>query len=95
MDFDDRLRHYFATTDVTSITSETMQAGVERMLVDFGLEQDRTRKFALWALLHTIGAAPDLEAAFDNEEDRNLARDLMELLEQEFSAEGDAAQPDL
>ena len=52
------------------------------MRVDFGLEQDRARRFALWSLLYMLGAAPDLDIAFKDEADRNAARDFMEMIEQ-------------
>jgi len=51
------------------------------MRVDFGLEKDRGRRFALWALLHMFDAAPDLDVAFKDPADRDHARDLIELLE--------------
>ncbi|GAA0269210.1 hypothetical protein GCM10009127_06400 [Alteraurantiacibacter aestuarii] len=81
MDFDDQLRRYFATDDLMSVTPDVLASGIEHMRVDFGLAQDGERRFALWAMLHMFGAAPDLDVAFDNEEDRNSARNLMELLE--------------
>ena len=81
MDFDDQLRRYFATDDLASLPPAALEAGVERMRVDFGMEKDRARRFALWTLLHMFGAAPDLDVAFDNEEDRNSARNFMELME--------------
>lgn len=86
MDFDDQLRRYFATDDPASLTPAALESGVERMRVDFGMEQDRPRRFALWTLLHMFGAAPDLDVAFKHEEDRNAARDFMEMMER--AAEG-------
>lgn len=79
MDFDDQLRRYFGTTDLPALRSEALAAGIERMQVDLGLEKDRSRRFALWALLHMLGAAPDLDVAFKNEEDREAARNFMDL----------------
>lgn len=81
MELDDQIRRYFATDDLESITNSALEAGVERMLVDFGMEKDRGQRFALWTLLFMFGAAPNLEVAFDNEEDRNSARDFMEMSE--------------
>ncbi|KQM19312.1 hypothetical protein [Novosphingobium sp. Leaf2] len=81
MDLDDQLRRYFATEDLTTITPAGLEAGVERMQVDFGMEKDKGRRFALWAMLHMFGAAPDLDVAFDNETDRNTARDFMDMME--------------
>ena len=83
MTFDDQLRRYFGTTELASLSDEALMAGVERLQVDLGLEQDRERRFALWALLHMLGAAPDLDTAFEHEEERAAARQFMELAERE------------
>jgi hypothetical protein len=53
------------------------------MQVDLGLEKDRSRRFALWALLHMLGAAPDLDVAFKDELDREAARDFMDMIDAE------------
>lgn len=81
MNFDDQLRRYFATADLGAVTPDALQAGLEKMRVDFGLEQDRARRFALWSLLYMLGASPDLDIAFKDEADRNVARDFMEMIE--------------
>jgi hypothetical protein len=51
------------------------------MQVDLGLTKDRGERFALWALLHTLGAAPDLDVVFENEADREGARNFMDLIQ--------------
>jgi len=79
---DDQLRRYFGTDDIAAIPPAALTAGVERIQVDFGLEKDRARRFALWALLHMLGAAPDLDVAFKDDADRDAARTFMELAEQ-------------
>lgn len=88
MDLDDLLRRYFATSDISEVSPDALASGIERCQVDLGLEQDRGKRFALWALLHMLGGAPDLDVAFESEEDRNAARNLMELLE---ASEGSAS----
>ena len=40
----------------------------------------RGDRFALWALLHLLGSAPDLDVAFKDEADRDAARNFMDLL---------------
>jgi hypothetical protein len=80
MDFDDQLRRYFATTDLAAVSPDALAAGIERMRVDLGMEQDRARRFALWALLHMLGAAPDLDIAFKDAADREAARDFMDMI---------------
>lgn len=81
MNFDDQLHRYFATTDLAAIPPQALAAGIERMRVDFGMETDRGRRFALWALLHLLDAAPDLDVAFKDVADRDTARDFMEMIE--------------
>jgi len=49
------------------------------MRVDLGLENDRGRRFALWAVLHMLGIAPDLDVTFENEADREAARNFMDI----------------
>ena len=81
MDFDDQLRRYFATSDFSAVTPDVLAAGVEQMRVDLGLEQDSGRRFALWSILHMLGAAPDLDVAFKEPADRDAARNFMEMME--------------
>jgi hypothetical protein len=81
MDLDDQMRRYFGTCDMSTVAPAALGAGLERMRVDLGLEKDRARRFALWALLHTFGEAPDLDVAFKEEGDRRAARTFMELSE--------------
>jgi hypothetical protein len=79
MDFDDQLRRYFGTSDLGAVTPEALTAGVEHMKVDLGLERDRGRRFALWALLFMLGEAPDLDVVFKDQEDREAAQNFMDL----------------
>jgi len=84
---DDQLRHYFGTDDIAAIPPAALAAGTERLRVEFGLQKDRGRRFAMWALLHMLGAAPDLDVAFKDEADRDAARTFMELAEQQADDE--------
>ena len=81
MNFDDQLHRYFGTTELMSLRPEALAAGAERMRVDFGLETNRERRFALWALMHMLGVAPDLDVAFAEEADRESARDFMDMID--------------
>ena len=51
------------------------------MRVDLGLTRDRGERFALWALLHALGSAPDLDVAFETEAEREAARNFMDLIQ--------------
>ncbi|MXO59450.1 hypothetical protein GRI89_07835 [Altererythrobacter salegens] len=81
MDFDDLLHRYFGITDLAEASPAVQEAGLDKLRVDFGLETDRGRKFALWSLLYLLGQAPDLDVAFKSEDDREAARNLMDLLD--------------
>lgn len=80
MNFDDQIRRYFGTSDLAAVPPEALAAGIERMKVDLGLTEDRGERFALWALLHTLGSAPELDAVFESEADREAARNFMDLI---------------
>jgi hypothetical protein len=80
MNLDDLLQRYFGTSDLSEVSPAVQAAGVERLLVDFRLTTDRPQRFALWSLLYMLGQAPDLDVAFAVEEDREAARNLMDLL---------------
>jgi hypothetical protein len=82
MDLDDLLTRYFGTADIAAFTPAVQSSGVERVLVELGLEHDPGKRFALWSLLYLLGAAPDLDVAFRDEEDREAARNFMDLLAQ-------------
>ncbi|QGP81266.1 hypothetical protein [Sphingobium sp. CAP-1] len=78
MNFDDQLQRYFGTRDVDALPAAALATGIERMRVDFGLEVDPARRFALWSLLYLLGQAPDLDA-FENPADREAARNFMDM----------------
>ncbi len=80
MDLDDQIRRYFGSSNLAEVPSEALKAGIEHMKVDLGLSQGRSERFALWALLHTLGSAPDLEVVFETEADREAARNFMDLM---------------
>ena len=80
MDLDDQFRRYFGTADLAQVPPVAVSAGVERMAVDFGMEQDPGRRFALWTMMYLLGAAPDLDVAFKDAKDRDHARNFMDLI---------------
>jgi hypothetical protein len=81
MNLDDQIHRYFGTANLAAIPPEALEAGMEHMKVDLGLTKDRGERFALWALLHILGSAPDLDVAFKTEEDRHAARNFMHLVQ--------------
>lgn len=76
----DLLLRYFGTPDLADVDPVALPAGIDRMLVDFGLERDRNRRFALWTLLYMLDASPDLDVAFKDPADRDAARNLMDMI---------------
>jgi hypothetical protein len=67
MNFDEQIRRYFGIADLAAVPPEALNAGVERMKVDLGLTKDHGERFALWALLHVLGSAPDLDVVFQTQ----------------------------
>lgn len=84
MDFDQLLIRFFGTDDIASLPPDQLVGGVERLRLQFGLEKDSGRRFALWCLLYMLGAAPDLDEAFKDEADREAARDFMDAADKEL-----------
>lgn len=92
MDFEDQLRRYFGTSDLAAVAPGALSAGIDRMRVDLGLEKDSGRRFALWALMHTLGAAPELDVAFKDEAEREAARNFMDLASAAANQEAEASE---
>lgn len=80
MELGDQLQRYFGTRDPGAVAPAAIAAGVERMRVDFAMEQERGARFALWTLMLMFDAAPDLGEAFAHEDDREAARNLLDML---------------
>jgi hypothetical protein len=80
MDLDDLLQRYFGTSNLSEASPAMQESGIDRLRVDLGLETNRPKRFALWSLLYMLGHAPALDVAFEDEGDRDAARNLMDLL---------------
>jgi hypothetical protein len=86
MNLDDQIRRYFGASSLAAVPPQALDAGIEHIKVELGLTRDRGERFALWALLHTLGSAPDLDVAFESEAEREAARNFMDLLQGETGA---------
>ncbi|WP_375381517.1 hypothetical protein [uncultured Sphingomonas sp.] len=84
MDFDHLLVGFFGTDDVAGLAPDRLAAGMDRLRLQLGLERDAGRRFALWCLAYTLGAAPDLDVAFKDAADREAARDFMDAVDREI-----------
>jgi hypothetical protein len=65
MDLDNLLLHYFATQDLAALSPDALARGREALAIDFGVEQEPGRKFALWVLMEALGFAPLPAEAFE------------------------------
>lgn len=74
MDLEDLLTHYFGTADLDAIAEDDFMRGQDKLAIDFGVEREPGRRFALWTLMDAIGNAPMPAAAFDKPEDAALKR---------------------
>ncbi len=89
MDFDELLIRYFGTDDLSTLEPERVVAGTEQLRLQFALEKDRDRRFALWSLMYMLGLSPDLDDAFKDADDRDAARDFMDMIDAEMAEEDD------
>lgn len=87
MNFDQLLVRFFGTAGIADLAPAQLADGLDRLRVQFGLERDAGRRFALWCLAYMLGAAPDLDVAFKNEADRTAARDFMDTVDREIEAD--------
>jgi len=74
------LLRYFGTTEMGELTPKAIPAATERMLVDLGMEKDPGNRFALWSLLYLLDASPDLDVVFEDESEREAARNFMDMM---------------
>lgn len=81
MDFQDMLMRYFGQAEIETLPAAALDAGMDRMRVDFGLESHAGRRFGLWSLMYMLGNAPDLDVAFPDSSDRDAARNLMDMVD--------------
>ncbi|MEP9359892.1 hypothetical protein [Sphingomonas sp. KR3-1] len=65
MDLDALLTHYFDTDEPEALAPEARARGEERLRIDFGVEQEPSRKFALWVVMEGLGIAPLPAEAFE------------------------------
>jgi hypothetical protein len=88
MDFDQMLVSFFGTDEIADLAPDQLTAGINRLQLQFGMERDSGRRFALWCLAYMLGAAPDADVAFEDEEDREAARDFMDTVDREMQEDG-------
>ena len=89
MDFDELLLRFFGTADIDTLPPERLVKGVELLQPQFRVERDKERRFALWCLMYMLGVAPEPDDAFQDEDEREDARDFMEEADREIDKEGD------
>ena len=78
MELDALLLHYFNTDRVDALSSQALRDGNERLRIDFGVERDPGRRFALWTLLEALGDAPSPAEAFPKHPElRRAAEDYL------------------
>jgi hypothetical protein len=84
MDLDQLFMTFFGTTDLSELEPAEVASGIDRLRLEFGMEKDSGRRFALWCFMFMLGVAPELDVAFEDEADREAARDFMEIAEEEM-----------
>lgn len=87
MDFDRLIEQFFGTAEIDTLGPDQLVAGTQRLRLQFGLEKDSGRRFALWSLMYMLGVAPDVDESFDDPEDREAAREFMDMADSEMEEE--------
>ncbi|MET0372626.1 MAG: hypothetical protein ABW128_00045 [Rhizorhabdus sp.] len=64
MDLDILFVRYFGTSEPDGVGDDVLAAGLEQLAIDFAVEQEPSRRFALWTMMETFGTAPSPEKAF-------------------------------
>ncbi|HEX7855823.1 MAG TPA: hypothetical protein VF503_19230 [Sphingobium sp.] len=68
MDLDTLCTRYFGTTELETLDEASLEAGKEQLAIDFAVEQEPSRRFALWALMAGLDIAPSPADAFPKDE---------------------------
>lgn len=87
MDFDALLTGFFGTTELGDLPPDQLASGIDRLQVQIGLERDGGRRFGLWCLAYMLGVAPEVTTVFEDEEDREAARDFMDTVDREMETD--------
>jgi hypothetical protein len=77
MDLDALLHHYFDSLDPDPIDPTQLGMGKEKLAVDFGIERDPARRFALWTLMEAFGIAPSPADAFKDHRLKHAAENYL------------------
>jgi hypothetical protein len=77
LDLDALLHHYFGTSEIETLDAAAIELGIERLGTAFWTEREPGRRFALWALLYSLGDAPDPATAFKTQRERDAAFDYL------------------
>lgn len=67
MDLDTLLSRYFGSADLADLDAADLARGRDALTLDFRLEREPGRKFALWVLLQGTGGAPLPADAFPDD----------------------------
>jgi hypothetical protein len=77
MDLDALLHHYFDASDPDAIDPVRLAVGKEKLTIDFSIERDPARRFALWTLMEAFGIAPLPTDAFKDPGLKRAAEDYL------------------
>jgi hypothetical protein len=83
MDFDQLLARFFDTTDLSTLSTDQVAAGIKRLRQQFDDEAEASDRLAIWCLLYMLGAAPEPDEAFEDEADRDAAHEFADAIDEE------------
>ncbi|MCE7795154.1 hypothetical protein LWE61_01145 [Sphingobium sufflavum] len=65
MDLEGLFLRYFGADTLEGVDADALAAGKEQLAIDFAVEQEPSRRFALWVLMEGLGIAPLPDDAFE------------------------------
>lgn len=79
MDLEGLFVRYFGTASMEEVSEEALAAGQEQIAIDFAVEQEPSRRFALWVMMEGLGIAPAPADAFKDAAMRAAANAYLDM----------------
>ncbi|HEX7822118.1 MAG TPA: hypothetical protein VF463_16030 [Sphingobium sp.] len=90
MDLEGLFLRYFGADTLEAVDEVRLAAGKEQIAIDFALEREPSRRFALWVLMEGLGIAPSPADAFKEPALRVAANAYLDMAWKVEKREGDA-----
>ncbi len=90
MELEGLFLRYFGAASIDDVSEEAFASGKEQLAIDFAVEQEPSRRFALWVLMAGLEIAPSPADAFKDASMRAAANAYLDMVWKVEQREGDA-----